>query len=295
MADTQKQFDFPRAAKLRALERITCPGGANVKSLLKALDGFARDAATCTETLKRISVSMGVSTSTVKRARSAAQDLGLLTVYGCPTDGRSNTYEINWKEVFNLPDGISPKPRSKTETTQVNLNGDPGQVERGPRSICTGTQVKLNGALTTDRNDQLNATVRSEIRTDEGEGGLNSDTPNKNDLRPSGWWAWAITRSDLTSPVEVNRLFKSAVAAGVLENRRLDLVRFVALAFHTAGQESIRNLCGYLVTHCERGSWNYLSRESVQKALKLLAKDGVSLSPEQVEEIRKPRPVLIER
>lgn len=286
--DSQKQFDFPRAAKLRALERVTCAGGAHVKSLLKALDGFARDAETCTETLRRISVSMGVSVSTAKRARVAAEELGLLTVYGDPTDGRSNTYKINWQTVFNLPDGLQIRPRSKTSPTPVKMTWDPVQPDLGPRSTWTGTPVKMNGVSTTDRNDQVNATVRP-AKSDGEEGGFLDCSFEPSTSRPKGWWAWSFDRTDLKNPAEMVRLFKSAVSAGVIEDTPIDRVRFVALTLHTFGQENIRNPCGYVVTHVERGSWNYLSRESVKRALSLLAGDGLTLTPDQIIQVRQPK------
>lgn len=293
--DQQTQFDFPRAAKLRALERVACAGGsAHVKSLLKALDGFARDAESCTETLRRISVSMGVSISTAKRARAAAVELGVLTVFGDPTHGQSNTYHINWQAVFSLPDGLV-RPRSKTSPTPVNLTGAPGQPDRGPRSTWTGPPVNLTGVSTTDRNDQINATIRPATpkNQDGGGGGFgtafpNADSATPRGAKPIGWWAWSFDRSALRDTAEMVRLFKAAVDAGFLENKRVDRVRFVALVLHTDAQESIRNVCGYVVTHVERATWNYLSRDSVKSALAKLAKDGLVLTPEEIHEVRQP-------
>lgn len=285
----QKQFDWPRAAKLHALERVTCPGGAHVKSLLKALDAFARDKATCTETLKRISVSMGVSISTAKRARAAAVTLGVLTMYGSPTDGRSNTYQINWNVVFALPDGINAEPRSSVTPTPVKLTRDPGQPDLGPRSSWTGTPVNLTGAHRTDRLDKENATVRpAEDPSDGGEGGLRNSIQEPEASRPSGWWAWSITRKDLTNAAEMVKFFKAAVSAGIISDTAIDRVRFVALTLHASAQDDIRNHCGYLVKHLERGTWNYLSRDSVKAALKLLAADNVVLTADQIQEVRKP-------
>lgn len=193
--DSQRQFDFTRASKLRRLEQSACSG--KVKSVLKALDGFARDAARCVQTMKNIAVSMGCSVDTARRAIRAAQDAGLLHVHGEPTDGRSNMYEINWVAVFELPDGREamttsrrkaavcqgaaetakclgpsavPAPLADCEATPSNMQGDPLQTARGPLANCRGTPGKLLGVSATVTNVKECAISRGgQTEDDDGE------------------------------------------------------------------------------------------------------------------------------
>ena len=142
----QRTFDFPRAAKLNALERVEYLG--NVKGALKALDAFARDAASCTVTMKMIARSMGKSINTARRAIRAAVEANLLRVSGQCTDGCSNTYTVNWSVVFSLPDGVRKQKRKSTQTPTKpalvpppNLGGDPSQLGRGPLPSWEGCQT----------------------------------------------------------------------------------------------------------------------------------------------------------
>ena len=283
----QKQFDFPRAAKLQQLERAAMTG--NVKSLLKALDGFARDKTECIATLHSIGVSMGVSASTARRAVRDAQGLGVLEVFGCPEDGRSNLYRIVWTVVFSLPDGMTKKSRSKPLPTPTNLEGDPYQSDRGPLPTWEGTPTNLGGVSATDTNDKETATIRQPERGDGGGGGiskLTTDNRQPTTTRPSGFWAWSVTRTDLGQQGTVLRLFAAATEAGLLSGLQLDQIRFLALVHRIRSDESIRNVTGYLVKLVETGQWNYLPADSIRKAWSQVRPGQPPPTPEQIAKVR---------
>jgi hypothetical protein len=278
----QKEFDYDRGAKFNALERIACPGGATVKALLWALESFEKGNPTSTVTISILMERLQLSRSTVKRARFNAEAAGLLDVYGCPEDGQANTYRINWNEVFNLPGAENStrrvRPRSKERIPQVNLNHPPVQIGPGPGSKCTGTQVKMNRAPATS-STATTASVRKETQTANGGGFEEKEPANK----PRGWWAWRITRDDLGNNDEMVKFFKAAVSANVITDTKINRVRFVALTIHTQRQEKLSNVCGYMVTHIERGSWNYLAKDAVRDAVR---KVNLQLTPDELAEVR---------
>lgn len=293
---SQKEFDFPRAAKLGAIERVKCPGGVNVKSLIKALDGFARNAVNCTVTKRAIAISMGYDITdpdpkvaakkvasalkAVQRATTTACDHGLLNVYGCPTDGRSNTYQINWQTLFALPDGMDSSRPVKCPGGADIVSRVPGHHVQGGGTPCPGSLDTMSRAVPTDRIVSIYASVRPAKTNSDGGGGFEDQEEKK---KSSGWWAWRITRDDLANNDEMVRFFKAAVSASVITDSKLNRVRFVALTIHTQRQEKLENVCGYIVTHIERGSWNYLAKDAVRDAVR---KCNIQLTPEELIEVR---------
>lgn len=276
----QKQFDFPRAAKLRTLERAAMSGA--VKSVLKALDGFARDAAECIETLRRIGVSMGVSESTARRAIREAQTLGVLQVFGVPANGRSNLYRIQWAVVFALPDAMAKSKKetgpeyplltpSKSEETPVRLEGvplsdcqgTPVKLEGVPCQVGGGTPVRLTGVSATDHTDQVTATIRRGPGMAVGGGCL-----DLKDKQKSGWWLWELTKQSLGDDREIDRIIAAAVAAELLEDTPLARVRLLALASKIRNDEKIKSPTGSVAWTVENGAWNYLPRDAAVRAFR---------------------------
>lgn len=319
----QRQFDFKRATKLRALERVVCNSG--VKGLLKALDGFARDERTCKVTMKRLALSMGVSPKTAQRSIRTAEAEGLLTVTGEPVHGQANTYRIEWQRVFDLPDGVSGGVVTGPPATPVKPAGTPGQSDRGPRSICPGTPVNLGGGprsdwggvCATDSYDKVNDTVRP-LRSvpptgRDGGGGVQIQDPEQAISavasalaistevaeagyvgterlgRPSGWWAWKIKRGDLLSQKVMGPFFQAAVAAGLLDGKGMSAVRFLALARTTHNDPTIQNVTGYLVKIIERGDWNYLDPGAIDIAYRIVRPNDAPLTPAQRDRVREPQ------
>lgn len=292
---TQRQFDFKRASKLRALERVVC--GKNVKALLKALDGFARDDRTCTVTLKRIGVSMGASEKTAQRTIRLAQAEGLLTVSGDGADGRANTYRIEWTAVFDLPDGVSGGRSGRAVETPVNSSADPGQNDRGGRSDCPPTPVNgdrggrstVTDPSPTDSIRQRTATVRQpEFHTANG-GGLSPESehsgrqPTAHSLPRSGAWAGHIEQSFPDD--ERRRLWVAACDAGLLDGSAVDRVRFIAAVLQARTRPEGKKT-GWLVRRVELGDWNYLDPKWVQSAVDKCKASGIVLTPDQVRQVR---------
>ena len=284
----QKQFDFPRAAKLNALERVRV--GTSVKSLLKALDGFIRDKDRDSITLKRISQSMDCSTKTAQRAVRTAERAGLVTVWGDPSDGQANVYRIEWGVIFDLPDAPA-KPVRRPST--------PGQIDRGPRTKCPPTPDKLTGdpgqndrgATPPTKNDKETATIRQPERGHGGGGGiskLTTDNRQPSTTRPSGFWAWSVTRCELSKPATVLSLFKAATEAGYLTGLQLDQIRFLALVNRIRTDEEIRNVTGYLVATVQTGSWNYLPVDAIRKAWSQVRPGQPPPTSEQIARVKSP-------
>ena len=309
---TQRQFDFNRASKLNTLECVVLT--ANVKSLLKALDGFARDAAHCTVTLKRVALSMGVSTRTAQRVCRQAEAEGLLIVSGCPEDGQSNTYAIQWGVIFNLPTGAGPKRRAKSPSPPTPLPGVPGrgeieneshvtpdrlsplprQVVTPPLSDCQGTPDRLSGVLCTDHTDKETATIDQRENQTAGGGGLRVP-PSAYGPPRSGSWAWTVTRSELGEQATVVALFNAAVKAGLLANAQLDQIRFLALTKKIRAEETIKNPTGYLVRIVETGGWNYLPPDAVRKAWQQLRPGQPPPTGEQLTKLRTSGAAILQR
>jgi hypothetical protein len=143
-APTQKKFEWKRAKKLNMLERLTvacgcrvsgkrfCHCGMLVKSLLKALDGFARDHKDFAVTVARLAESMGASRATVKRAIAKAVSLKYLTVTpgdgakspapGRAKSGTRSTYEIQWLKIWNETEESQPNAASRENEPRSNEN-----------------------------------------------------------------------------------------------------------------------------------------------------------------------------
>lgn len=282
---TQKQFDFKRAAKLRALERVVC--SSRVKSLLKALDGFARDDRTCTVTIKRIGVSIGVSPKTAQRYAREAEGVGLLEVTGSSKDGQARTYRILWGVVFDLPDGVSGQRLERPTETPVNCDATPGHFDRGPRSSCPPTPVTVDqgprstvtGVYPTDSIDKVNATVRQAIQTVGGGDEVEKkkkETPPRSDNRqpttdncprPPGWWAGKITRDDLRDRTFVVWLYGMAQRSQIIRPCHENQVRIVAVCLQAAADESLASVSGWVISTIEGGWWNRLSKDSIRVAI----------------------------
>lgn len=127
------------------------------------------------------------------------------------------------------------------------------------------------------------AGVRLE-RTDGGGVGMVRRTA-RTTAKPSGWWAGAISKESLSDRAEVVRLFQAAVAAGVLVDSPVNRVRVVALALQ-ARSPDVTKAGGYVIRHIEQGSWNYLSRENVNEALRRLAADKLTLTADELRQVR---------
>lgn len=320
--DVQRHFDFKRATKLNTLERVVCSSG--VKSLLKALDAFARDATHCTVTLKRLAVSMGVSVCTARRAVRQAQAEGVLIVSGSETDGSANTYTINWQVVFDLPDGVADRRRKKsgqtpikTESdTPINLIAPPYQVDRGPLSTCEGTPIKLIGVLSTDRNDKENDTVRlGEILTAVG-GGFSSrsnsagsvgtlpaplenpepvhqrasETPaprqNPPTSQPARRGAWAGAIDKTFHAEERTRIFRAALAAGLVTDCTRDKLRVQAAILQAMSRPDPKWVTGHLIDLIEVGDWQRLEVLHVERAAGRVLPPGRRLTTDEIKRIR---------
>lgn len=296
----QQQFDFKRATKLRALERIVC--SSNVKALLKALDGFARDDRHCTVTMKRLALSMGVSPKTAQRTIRTAQAEGLVSVTGDEWDGRALTYTIEWKLVFDLPDGVSGGRRNggdetpvKSKATPVKPSFDlttvPGQrCPRSPVNVDHGPRSRVTGVCATDTNDKDNAAVRQQQIG--GVGGLIWKSPERFATRKAGWWAGHI--GDLANPEERQRLLTAAITAGYLTGSNVDRVRVWALAMQAKSRPP-GMATGHFVIHVEDGDWSWLDPKYVKSAMdRLLSAEGLRLTKAEFEGLRIDEPRMVQ-
>lgn len=298
--DQQKTFDYPRAAKLRTLERAAMSGA--VKSVLKALDGFARDNPEWEATLRSIAVSMGVSESTARRAVREAQNVGVLEVRGTPKNGRMNIYKILWEVVFALPDAMAKsKPENTPEypiltPTKIdetptkwkgypcqNGGGTPVKLEGDPCQVGRGTPVRLTGVSATDHTDQITATIRHGVQTDGG-----GDCLVRSQERKSGWWVWEVTKQMLGDEAELKRIFDAAVAAGLVEDQPVYRVRVLALANKIRNTEKIKSPTGQLAWMIETGNWNYLPRDAIVRAYRKMY--GQEPTGEQIAKIKTATP-----
>lgn len=269
----QQQFDFPRAAKLRALERVTC--SHNVKSLLKALEAVIRDKDRDSVTYAALARSMGCSPKTAQRAVRTAEAAGLLDVWGDPTDGRSNEYRIDWVAVFDLPGAPGLPP-----PTPVKLSGDPGQVDRGPRSSCPGTPVKLTGVSAPDKERQNNATERSpEIGRAGGEGFSK---------RFSESWCGTIDRE--FPAAERRRLWQAAIGANMLAETPVNLVRFLAACRHAKTRPPEKRT-GWFKTCIEGRDWGAIDKGHLRDALNEYTNRGCKLSDRERLEVYSLEPI----
>ncbi len=132
MAERQKLIDFERAQQLWMLEhlgKVTCGCAAKgkrwcscwstVKSVLAALDCFARNAPTCTVTIASIGRVMGKRPTATKTGIKIAAQLGYISVLsaddarGAETDrqrsGSMSTYRINWVKIWYETEEIAPQ------------------------------------------------------------------------------------------------------------------------------------------------------------------------------------------
>lgn len=308
----QKQFDFKRATKLRALERIICRG--SVKSLLKALDGFARDERTCTVTMKRLSISMGVSPKTTQRTIREAEGEGLLQVTGEVKDGCARTYRINWEAVFELPDGMGHFSAKSTDLTPVNEVPTPVTDDRGPRSICPPTPVNvdrgprstLTGVSSTDRTDKVNAAVRQGRTTakgfvltyaaaDGGGDGTNTFAARTRGATAEGGhpaatsgYAWAGHVDPTFPDAERQRLWDLACSMGYLSKTAVDRVRFRACIAHAKTRPE-GMVTGWFVTRLMLGDWGWIDQKHVRNAVDYFKAKGIELTVEEIRNVRTPR------
>lgn len=151
MAGKQLEFDFQRRNKLWMLEKLQvrcdcaaegkrrCECGKTVKSLLKALDGFARNDPQCRVTVKNIGLSMGTQSTATKRAIRVTARLGYISVLsadeadGLDTDrkrsGSMSTYKIEWLKIWNETEEKAPQrvredvgvePATRTQSSRLS-------------------------------------------------------------------------------------------------------------------------------------------------------------------------------
>ena len=259
----QRTFDFPRAAKLNALERVEYLG--NVKGALKALDAFARDAASCTVTMKMIARSMGKSINTARRAIRAAVEANLLRVSGQCTDGCSNTYTVNWSVVFSLPDGVRKQKRKSTQT---------------PTKPALVPPPNLGGVSDTDTTDKETDTERKSETPEDGGGKLEIEKKQK-----SGAWAGAIDKDTLGRKEDLKTIRQAAVLAGLLTNDRSDVIRFYAAAYD-ARQRPAAFVGGHLINRIESASWHLLSDKGVSHAVRRLFPNSRPPTPAEIKQIK---------
>ena len=105
----QREFDFPRAAKLNVLEN--CKTKPAFKALLKALEAMIRDHESWTVTVREICESTGYSPAAIRSIIKQAEAANLITVDR--TNQSASTYAIVWETVFSLPNTEPTAPRGR--------------------------------------------------------------------------------------------------------------------------------------------------------------------------------------
>src|SRR5262252_3558255 len=101
----QQEFNFNRASQLRILERATIDSRGPGKTVLKALDSFARENRESFATMREIARNVGCSRRTILRTVHELAALGLVTITrrrranGSKT---SHSYEINWLKLLEM-------------------------------------------------------------------------------------------------------------------------------------------------------------------------------------------------
>ena len=164
----QREFDFKRASLLSVLERVRAP--ARVKSLLKAIDAVVREHEVWYATINTLAQSMGYGERNARRVIREAEALGLIKV--TRQAGRSHGYTIEWKAIFDLPDGAPEdqerrgrRPGRATPRTKAD---HPGQINPTPDKLSappdklSAPPDKLSGVCHTDHiNDHITAPTKA--------------------------------------------------------------------------------------------------------------------------------------
>ena len=237
---TQQQFNWTRAAKLRALDAAGIYG-ANVASVLRVLDSFAGKDPTCWPKMQTIADRMGVSVRTARRAVRAANHSSLLIVTPRNHSGQtSNLYQIVWSNLH----ADSEEP--------------PGQKCRAPgqRDLAPGQS---------DRPKEAPIEPPNETPISMGDGNLNS-----------GGWPHPITDETLRSVSQMNGLFQHAVEKGWLQNCDVDRTNFFALAVYA--RRVGKNPGGLFTSRLKKGGisrWEGITAADESKAVKAIKKLSV--------------------
>lgn len=200
----------------------------------------------------------------------------------------SNKYRILWGNLKRTEAATETKQRRSTvakTSAPPRLSERPPASEQAPPRARTDAPPRLpERPLNTNGSSHLNRTT-TPTNAATGVGGFGNT--GKNPTAPqSGKWAGFI---DIKfPPPEVLRLYRAAVEAGLMEKTPIDQVRIVAAALQAVtrpkGMES-----GWFVSMVQRGDWNYLSPVHVQDAIGKLAKNNITLTPDELPQIRLPR------
>lgn len=257
MSSVQLQFDFQRSAKLWMLERLRCSG--QVKAVLKAIDGYARDNPSATVTMRLLAQSMGVSMDSARRHVKAAERAGFLMTDR--TDRSASTYTIQWLPIFDQThsktgdeaDQKTSAPRVSTPSQDASpplqiAGGHPGRLPASPLQIARGAPPPTINVNSSTRPWRPKAKTP---RSEEPIGGLFRELAERHQQAatsgqpvPPSTWLNHVGILDLGDPDRLFQIFRRAVNATVLPPGRESLVIVLAAAHHVLNGSGIQNRPG---------------------------------------------------
>lgn len=286
MSSVQLQFDYQRATKLWMLERLRC--SMQVKAVLKAIDGFARDNASATVTLRLLAQSIGASIVSARRHVKAAEQAGYLIVDR--TDRSASTYTIQWLPIFDQThsktgDEADQKTSASRVSTPSQNDSPPSQIERGPpvRLRAPPSQVERGAPPPTINANSSTRPWRPKAKTPRSEepiGGLFRELAERRQQPatsgqpraasgqpvPPSTWLNHVGILDLGDPERLVQIFRRAVNATVLPPVRESLVIVLAAAHHVLNGSGIQNRPGMFRSIIEGPSRFRLTRADFDHA-----------------------------
>lgn len=252
-----------------------------VKAVLKAIDGFARDNASATVTLRLLAQSIGASVVSARRHVQAAERAGYLVVDR--SDRSASTYTIQWLPIFDQThsktgDEADQKTSASRASTPSQNDTPPSQLERGPplRLRAPPSQVERGAPPPTINANSSTRPWRPKAKTPRSEepiGGLFAEIAasyqqpaTSGQPVPPSTWLNHVGIVELHDPARLVQIARRAVNAKVLPPGRESLVIVLAAAHHVLHASGIQNRPGMFRSIIEGRSRFRLTRADFDHA-----------------------------
>jgi|CXWL01.1.fsa_nt_gi hypothetical protein len=297
----QREFDFQRSAQLRILECAELPqrdhqgkrfnNRGAAKSLLKAIDSYARKNGKCFASMKRLAKNTGCSVKTARRLYHRLVGMQFISVL---VQHRSNgTYAahytaINWVKLLDaVPAEEQKKIRAgakqrppPVKTRGANLGVPPPNLGVPPPNLGVpppqlGSTHKRNLSAGLNEMHDGDAFQKSLLKT---QGKSVPTEPGSEEIRCWGRDHW-LTKAELRDPRIVSELFAYACERGWFQPTDFDRARFFGLVAYALRNK--KNPGGYLTICCSqhwtKAKADIPSEETASAQLSALNREAIAV------------------
>lgn len=301
MSNRQIKIDFNRGSQLRILERAVIPdppperrtkrirNRGTLKSILKAIDSYQRENASCFPSIPTLAMNTGFSVRTVQRGLHRLAESGIVSI--SPTrrpngSHGSNNISIEWVRLLDanptdFSDAAVPQlghdPSNETRRGGDNLTGGGDRLSPGWCQDVTPSKRPSERPLKRKEHVAANDVFsREERRPEPPHREPTAGKPTGRQSRVKTFWGrmQPLTRRDLTNGPTVAQLFRFAIGKGWggLQGTERDELTFFALCQFCARKATDPNNCGrYLTYLLKEKLYGNICEQDDEAARRLLA------------------------